>query len=133
LPKNRPFVGCLHQAYVAILHARRSEDGTRTISLARYGEFEVRLIELQEHCSRDDSQSWLELYRHDTQSSVDSYRCDELDEAETAAKHLISSARELADIKPDSYAMAAKFHRPVRRVGAQSTPEVPRGLVERVG
>jgi hypothetical protein len=79
-----------------------SRNGTRTISLARYGAFEVRLIELQEHCSPNNSQSWVELYRHDTQSSVDSCRFDELDEAETAAKHLISSAREFAGIKLES-------------------------------
>jgi hypothetical protein len=92
---RRPFASPLHRAYFALLLASRSKDGTRTITLARYGAFEVRLIELQGRRSSDASLSWLELYRHDIDTSVDSYRCDDLDEAETAAEHLVSSAREL--------------------------------------
>jgi hypothetical protein len=93
---RRPVAGHLRRAYVALFLAPKGKDGTRTISLARYGAFEVRLIELPDYHSSDASPSWLELYRHDTNTSVDSYRCDELDEAETAAEHLVSSASELS-------------------------------------
>jgi hypothetical protein len=92
---RRPFASPLHGAYVALSLAPKSKDGTRTASLGRYGAFEVRLIELQDCDPSDASLPWLELYCHDTHTSVDSYRCDELDDAQTAADHLLSGAREL--------------------------------------
>jgi hypothetical protein len=49
----------------------------------------------------------LELYRHDTNASVDSYRCDELDEAETAAEHLVSSASALSASEFERHAVNA--------------------------
>jgi hypothetical protein len=40
---------------------------------------------------------WLELYCHMTRSSLDSCRCDDLDDAEVAADHLVSRAKQLYD------------------------------------
>lgn len=105
---RRPVVSPLHRAYVALFLAPKGKDGTRTISLARYGVFEVRLIELPDCHSSDASLSWLELYRHDTNTSVDSYRCDELDEAETAVEHLVSSARGLNASESERCAINAR-------------------------
>jgi hypothetical protein len=92
--KNRPRVSGLQQAYVGLMLAPESKDGSRTISLARYGAFEVRLVEFR-HCGTvEPLPFWLELYRHDARLSLDSCRCDDLDDAESAAEHLTSHARE---------------------------------------
>jgi hypothetical protein len=69
--------------------------GVRAISLARFGAFEVRLIELADGRASDDQEFCIELYRHDNQSSLDSYRCRDFEEAEPLAEQLISCARQL--------------------------------------
>jgi hypothetical protein len=51
----RPVASHLRRAYVALFLAPKGKDGTRTISLARYGTFEVRLIELPDCHSSDAS------------------------------------------------------------------------------
>jgi hypothetical protein len=77
--------GC--RAYLALSLASETEDGSCTMSLARFGAFEVRLIELARRPMTEDSDFWIELYRQDTQSSVDSCRCQDLDEAEPIADY----------------------------------------------
>jgi hypothetical protein len=104
---RRPVAIPFGRAYIALFLAPKGKDGTRTISLARYGAFEVRLIEFPDCHSSVASTSWLELYRHDTNASVDSYRCDELDEAETAAEHLVSSASALSASEFERHAVNA--------------------------
>jgi hypothetical protein len=93
--KTKPLVSLLLQAYVGLLRAPESEDGSRTVSLARYGAFEVRLVEFRHCCTSDASPFWVELYRHDTQSSLDSYLSDDLEGAEVAAEQFTSHARVL--------------------------------------
>lgn len=72
-----------------------SKDGSRSVSLARYGVYEVRLREFLQAHGRDSSALWITLYRKDIQSSLDDCRCDDLDDAEAAAARLVSRAREL--------------------------------------
>jgi len=85
----------LYKLYVGLCLTPRSESGSHTISVAHFGIFEVRLIEFV-NCNRHGSSDlWIELYRHDTQSSVDSCLCRDLDEVENLGEDLISQAREL--------------------------------------
>ena len=92
--KNRPLMSCLHQAYVGLMLAPESEDGSRIVSLARYGAFEVRLVEFH-HCTSEVRPFWVELYCQDTQASLDSYLCDDLESAEVATEQFTSHARGL--------------------------------------
>jgi len=70
-------------------------DRSRTSTIDRYGAFEVRVVEFSQGASTGECFFWLELYCHVTRSSLDSFRCDNLDDAETAAEHLVSNAKQL--------------------------------------
>jgi hypothetical protein len=90
---DRSTLGRLSKAYVSLALMSERSDGARTSTLDRYGAYEVRLVEFLRIDPIADSLFWLELYCHDTNSSLDSYRCDNLDDAETVANHFISGAR----------------------------------------
>jgi hypothetical protein len=88
-------VSRLHKAYVGLTFAAKNEDGTRTVPIKRFGTFEVRLVGFSTGRKTDSLDIWIELYSYDTQSSLDSCLCHDLDEAEPMLEHLISSARHL--------------------------------------
>jgi hypothetical protein len=92
-PKGRRAVSQLYKAYCNINFATQSADGSRAMPIKRIGPVEVRLVEFAGSGKEDDPEVWLELYRHDTDSSIDSYLCDDLDEAEPVLEYLISSAQ----------------------------------------
>jgi hypothetical protein len=92
----------LYRGYVGLLNAPLNPHGWRTLSLERFGDFEVRLVEFADRRTTDAADIWIELYRHDTQASLDSCRCQDLDEAEVFAEHLIGHARQLDGIQSDS-------------------------------
>jgi hypothetical protein len=94
---NGSTLGRLSRAYVSLALMPERGDHSRTTTLDRYGAYEVRLVEFLQSGSTGDCLFWLELYCHRTQSSLDSCRCDNLDDAETAADRLISCAKELHD------------------------------------
>ena len=83
----------LYKAYCNINFATRCADGSRAMPIKRIGSVEVRLIEFASGDKEDDPEVWLELYRHDTHASIDSYLCDDLDEAEPVLEYLMSSAQ----------------------------------------
>ncbi len=85
----------LIQAYLKLFLAVQSEDGVKTVSLARFGSYEVRVIELSRDAAAGSFPVWLELYEHNTRSMLDSCGCSELEEAVAAANELISQARQL--------------------------------------
>ena len=85
----------LHEAYAALMFAVEGSDGARIFSLARYGAFEARIVESRECRAPDGPLFWIELYRHDTQTVLESCRCDDLDEPGLDVERLISRAREL--------------------------------------
>jgi hypothetical protein len=83
--RRRPLLGRLSQAYVSLLLAPENTDGA----------YEVRLVERFDRARADISSLWVKLYRRDIASLLDSRRCDDLDHAETLAKHLLLRARQL--------------------------------------
>ena len=85
----------LYKAYLALTIATQKEDGSRTTCIKRFGAFEVRLVELVTSQKADALDLWIELYSHESQSSLYSCSCNDLDEAEPLLEHLICSAREL--------------------------------------
>jgi hypothetical protein len=93
-------VSQLYKAYWNINFATHSADGSRAMPIKRVGPVEVRLVEFAGRGKEDDPEVWLELYRHDTHSSIDSYLCDDLDEAEPVLEYLISSAAQCSGPSP---------------------------------
>jgi hypothetical protein len=85
----------LYQAYIGLRIALPQEDGSRIMPLARFGPFELRLLELAEHRRPDHADFWLELYRHDIRMSLDSCRCEDLEVAESIANDFVVLARQL--------------------------------------
>jgi hypothetical protein len=97
LTKRNGSLGQLSNAYVGLALVPESGDGSKTVTLKRYGDYEVRLIDFSQGRSSADCLFWLELYCHTTRSSLDSCRCDDLDDAEAAADDLVSRAKQLHD------------------------------------
>jgi hypothetical protein len=93
---NRQASGHLDTAYVGLVLMPKRNDGSKAARLKRYGAYEVRLVEFSQGDPPADC-LWLELYCHITQSSLDSCRCDNLDDAETVADDLVSRAKQLYD------------------------------------
>jgi hypothetical protein len=91
-----PTLGRLNKAYVS-LALMPERDRTRATTLEHYGAYEVRMFEFSQGGPTGDRLFWLELYCHITKFSLDSCSCDNFDDAETAADHLISCAKQLHD------------------------------------
>jgi hypothetical protein len=85
----------LTRAYVHLCHVPADRNGAKTVSLARFGNYEVRLVQLVRTRPTDATPMWLELYSHETQLGIDSCCHYDLYEAARAAEVLISTAREL--------------------------------------
>lgn len=83
------------QMYVCPLVAPEHIDGQQTLSLARHGPFEVRLIELPQDPRSDSIPLWIELFDHRSNTTLDSRRGCELRDTAVAAEALISQARDL--------------------------------------
>ena len=83
----------LMRAYTYLFLVPADSTGTKRVSLARFGQYEVRLVEL----TADEAGTWLELFARNTQTAIDSCCFRDLEEAADAAGHLISSARQLHD------------------------------------
>jgi hypothetical protein len=95
LTKRNGSLGHLNNAYVGLALMPEGGDGSKTVTLKRYGDYEVRMIDFSQGSSTADCLFWLELYCHVTRLSLDSCRCDDLEDAETAAEHLVSRAKQL--------------------------------------
>ena len=85
----------LTRGFVYLCHARADGNGAKTVSLARFGDYDVRLVEFVRARPTDPTPIWLELYNHQIQSGIDSCCCCDLEEAVHATEDLISRAREL--------------------------------------
>ena len=87
-------------AYLALYVVPADEDGARTVQLARFGSYGVRLIELPHDMAADVPPLWMELYANDGLSTLDSCGRDDFEEAVTAADELIAQARALHHRSP---------------------------------
>ena len=66
---------------------------TRTVPVARTGNYEIRMLLLSEHCSNSEPAIWMELFDLGSQLSVDSIRCSEVQDALAAFKEFVTQAR----------------------------------------
>jgi len=85
----------LTRGYVHLCVAPLDADGAKIVTLARFGHYDVRLVELVPANPTDPASMWLELYSHETQCAIDSCRCYELEAAAQATEGLISQAKKL--------------------------------------
>jgi len=85
----------LTRGYVRICLALPSTDGAKTVSLARCGPYDVRLLEFESERPDNPPQLWLELYSHETQRTIDSYRCCDLEADVQTTEELIAHAEQL--------------------------------------
>jgi hypothetical protein len=96
LTKNSgPTLGRINRAYVSLVLMPERSDHSRTATLDRCGPYEVRLVDFLQGAQDSDCLFWLELYCHVTDRSLDSWCCDNFDDAETVADHFISVAKRL--------------------------------------
>ena len=96
--KCRPRLGRLNQGYISLLLTPKHTDGSCTVSLARYGAYEVQLVELAHDTDDGGSSLWLRLYDRDSRSCLDDRCCDDLEHAELLVEHLLSRAMQLHGI-----------------------------------
>jgi hypothetical protein len=88
----------LARAYVLLLLVPENDDCSRSVSLGRYGHYDVRLVEFAHGNPVGAAKSlWMELYAHDRQAVLDSCSCDGIEDAAIAADELISQARQLGE------------------------------------
>jgi hypothetical protein len=85
----------LTRAYISLLLVPTDEEGLRSVSLARYCKYEVRLVESALTPAVDSQKLWVDLYAHDVHARIDRCSVNDLDEAVAAAEYLISRARTL--------------------------------------
>jgi len=85
----------LTRGYARVRVALPDADGSKTVSLARYGHYDVRLLAFAPENPNDPTPIWLELYSHETRRGIDSCRCYDLAAAVQATEHLIARARQL--------------------------------------
>ncbi len=81
------------RAYTYLFLVPADSTGTKSVSLARFGQYEVRLLEMA--IANDRTTTWLELFARNTQTAIDGGCFRDLEEAADVAGHLISSARQL--------------------------------------
>jgi hypothetical protein len=91
----------LTRAYIRLFLVPEGDDGSRTVSLARFGNYDVRLIEMPTAATAV-TPLWMELYAHDSQTAVDSCSCDAIEEAVQVAEELIAQARHLSEGATDA-------------------------------
>lgn len=94
LAEAKPSEWQFMQAYLT-LFVLPANNGLKTVSVARFGVYEVRLIEFCELPEAETPLPWIELYAHDDRSSLDSFACEEFAEAVAVAEHFIARARDL--------------------------------------
>jgi hypothetical protein len=90
------------RAYMRLAFVSQRGDGAKTVSLGRFGSYEVLLVELAQGSTVNDPQLWIELYDHKLQHGLDSCSCTDIEEATIAARELITRARQLCAVaQPD--------------------------------
>jgi hypothetical protein len=90
----------LIRAYLNLFLVPRGKDGARTTSLARFGCYEVRLFELAPDFADDVAPLWMELYAHHSDSTLDSFGCDDFEAAVRTADEFMTRAKALHEQRP---------------------------------
>jgi hypothetical protein len=86
----------LFQARVELYVRRREERGSKSVSVARYGAYEVRLLQVVHGSSADPLIFWLELFDHSGRISLDSGSAENLEKALGVAQELVAHAEQLS-------------------------------------
>ena len=84
----------LVQAYVMLLVVSKYERDLKSVSVVRYGAYEVRLIEPPS--APNTFVFWIELFDHNCQVSIDGGGANDLEKALATAKSLASHAEKLS-------------------------------------
>ena len=88
IPDNRLGKLRITRAYIKLLCI--PEGAAKTVSLARIGNYEVRMLEASKADTADGPLFLIELFDHDAQSTVDSRICCGIDEGVAAFQDFIS-------------------------------------------
>jgi len=76
-----------------------SEDSSKvSVPLARIGNCEIRMFRWPE--TQSGGLFWLELFDHNTRTSIDSFQCHEIKDAAPVFEGLILQATHLNDLDP---------------------------------
>jgi hypothetical protein len=99
-PRNTKSIRALvTHAYLQLAHAAWNQNRSRSASLAKYGNYEVRLVERLPQANNESAVLWIELHDVGGRSSMESFGCDDLEAALLAADQVISKAKTLAEEK----------------------------------
>jgi hypothetical protein len=82
------------QAYFHLIRVAWSESGWRSVSLAKYGSYDVRLAE-RKSAGADAPHLWVELHADDTGAPIEARDCDDLEAAATVAEQVMTNAERL--------------------------------------
>jgi hypothetical protein len=94
---RNPIEALVTHAYLQLVRVAWDENRSRSAVLARYGNYEVRLLEFLPVANQDLPFLWIELNDRANQTCVDSVGCDDLDAAISAAQRIIVRAKKLAE------------------------------------
>jgi hypothetical protein len=97
--RRRSIEALVLQAYLQLVRVPWNEVGSRCTSLAKYGNYEVLLLERMSADADHFPHLWVELYAHDLQASIDGSGCDDIEAAAIAAEQIMSQARQMAEGK----------------------------------
>jgi hypothetical protein len=97
-PVSANIVGLQHRILDAYFSPEFDEERSdhRTVSLARHGAYELRVVELSRKMQTGADQLWLELFDHDHQRTIDSYSGRTLVDITAAAESMCLNARGLS-------------------------------------
>ncbi len=104
------------RAYMTLFVIPAGDGGSKIVSLARFGPYEVRLCEPPHDIAVETLPLWIELYAHDRRAVLDRYGCDELESAVSAADAFMSRARRLNEAAFGSNGNALTSVVPARKI-----------------
>src|SRR6516225_7134393 len=85
----------LRRAHVELEVTPEDERGLKAVPLARFGAYEVRLVEFSQISSGKAFNFWLELFDHNEGIAIDGGGVNDLEEGVRFVEDLISRAEEL--------------------------------------
>jgi hypothetical protein len=91
------FETLLMEARARLQLAPAGADVSRAVTLARFGSFEVRLIQLVSAPQTNATRFWMEMFDHDRHLSIDSVGNLVLEDAAVAAEDFIARARKQSE------------------------------------